>query len=152
LIENQSNNNDNNDQRIQSKKRKTKVRSPHSCLFGPLGHLLRKVVNGVDECVENIKNENDGNNAKNINHITNQSDNIVYRNRDEHGKRGKSVNLSRAETFLQFHGVAVELTDFDEKQCKKAYLASKLYHFYPIWHIGRGLCIIIGEGVVKTCV
>lgn len=140
MIKNYCTNNNNNDQ---SKKIKIKVKSPLSCLFGPLGQLLRKVINGVDECIENIKNENDENNGKSVNCITN----IIYRNRKEHGNKVKSVNSNRAETFLQFHGIAVDFTDLDEKQCKKSYLASKLYHFYPIWHIGRGLCIIIGECV-----
>jgi hypothetical protein len=148
LIKNHNNNNDKNDQHIQRKKIRIKATSPLSCLLGPLGKLLRKVINGVDECIENIKKENDGNyanNAKTVDCITHQSDDIVYHNPKEHGNKRKSVNLNREETFLQFHGIAVEFTDLDEKQCKKSYLASKLYHFYPIWHIGRGLCIIIGE-------
>ena len=150
---NDNDKNDNNDKGIQNKKTKTKVTRPLSCLLGPLGQLLRNVIYGVDEWIQNIDSENDGSNANNIDRVTDQSSNVIYHNRKKHRNKGKSVNLNRAETFLQFHGIAVEFTDLDEKECKKSYLASKLHHFSPIWHIGRGLCIIIGECVcVCVCV
>ena len=143
---------------------KMKTNNSLFCLFGPLGKLLKKVIHGIDDFIEKIKYENNENNASNDSNESNvrrervrnksrddncnpkQSCNIIYHKRKENENRGKSVYLSRAETHLQFHGIAVEFTDLDEKKFKMSYLASKLYQFYPIWNIGRGLCIITGKG------
>ena len=46
---------------------------------------------------------------------------------------------------LEFSGLALQWTDDDERKCSKEFLDAKLYQFHPLWPIGRGLCIVIGE-------
>jgi hypothetical protein len=90
-------------------------------MFGPLGILLREAVCGVDDVL-----------------------NKIYRKTKENYKKRKSGFLQCTETALQFTGPAVIFTDLDESQCSKSFLSAQLHQFYPIWVIGRGVCVIIG--------
>lgn len=113
----------------------TSDKKKQKCLFGILGGLLREVVCGVDEAMK----------------INNTENNVIHKN-GENQKRQKSRKSDGVSdmtaTLLEFRGIATAFSDLDVEQCSASYLAAKLYQFYPIWIIGRGIFIIIGKKVM----
>ena len=91
------------------------------CLHGALHSLLCEVV-----C--------EGSNAQ-----------LSMERKESYQHASKQFISSYTETNLNFYGAALLFTDRHVAACPDYFLRAKLFQFYPIWMIGKGLCVIMGK-------